>query len=1125
MAGAVRSWEVFRLGSPLVVVTRYPQRIAVLLSLIIAGGVTGQTSRGTLTGIVTDAQGAAVAGAKIAVVNEATNVERQTTANEAGLYRFDAVDPGSYSVTVTFPGFTIVTKRHIPVAAAQTVSHDVRLEVSESQQTVEVVAKAETELQLDNPVRGGSLAARQITNLPLANRRPTHLALTLPGVSTNRFGPGSGGLFNNFSVNGMRPRGNNFMIDGTENNDISTTGEGLSISNPDAVAEVSVLTSNFDAEFGRSAGAVVNIITRSGTNQFHGTLSYVLDSTYDDAITNTQSLSAAIRERGRPPFGIEQWWGGTLGGPIKRDRTFFFASFQEQRQRLLATNRLRVPSAAGWETLGRVFPQGTNPNLELYRDLTSELKAAADFFNEPLGGGRPDVQFGSIATMFSTQTTDRQVMGRVDHSLGPKDQLSFRYILTDQATPSGALLNIFPGFEASSAVRNSNASLVETHVFSPGLTNELRINYNRLNPVFPADATHPRALTSPQVQFTQTQITTIGLDSRFPQGRTGNNYSLQDTVTFTTGAHSLRFGADLLQQRSRQFAPIVERGFLDIRAGGGYGAFANFLDDFAGSGGAVQRDFGRPVYYPSLNRLAFFLSDRWRATQSLTLTLGLRYEYFGTAMNSLYKSAAGALFDVDPVTFRGSFMEPSQVSKDLNNFSPSVGLAWSPSYQDGLLGKLMGNRKTVVRTGYTIGYDSFFNNIASNAQTSTPNVISTVVASTTAQPRGLPGALRSLPATPREARPNDNQNLMSGNLRNPYVQRWSFGIQRQVPWNIIYDLSYVGSKGTRLFVTEDQNPLVPADLQVLPQSTVPIPPERRTGRLDSLQGPRSHRTNGGDSNYHSLQMMASKRFSAGLQFTAAYTWAKLIDNGSEAFNIAAANSPLAQGVPPMFGGLQLDRGLSTFHRTHRAVFAYLYELPFYRSQRGLLGRIAGGWQLSGITTFESGVPLNVLNGVDADGVGGSVADRPDFNPNGIPGTRAVPNPASPTGYVNPDAANAPIDPATARYIGVRFLAGQRQPSRPGNAGRNLEFTPGINNFNVAVTKEIRLTEGWRLQLRGDSFNVFNHPQYASPSVSPFAGGPQAVPASVFGSAAGQFLRPQFADGGGRVMRYELRLRF
>ncbi|MBL8293120.1 MAG: TonB-dependent receptor, partial [Bryobacterales bacterium] len=601
--------------------------------------------------------------------------------------------------------------------------------------------------------------------------------------------------------------------------------------------------------------------------------------------------------------------------------------------------------------------------------------------------------------------------------------------------------------------------------------------------------------------------------------------SLQDTVTLTKGAHSLRFGADLLQQRSRQFAPIVERGFLDIRAGGGFGAFANFLDDFAGSGGAVQRDFGTSVYYPSLKRLAFFGTDRWRATQSLTLTLGLRYEYFGTPMNSLYKSAAGALFDVDPVTFRGSFMDPSEVKRDLNNFSPSVGLAWSPSFQDGILGKLMGNRKTVVRTGYTVGYDSFFNNIASNAQTSTPNVISTIIASTTSQPRGLPGALRSLPATPRAASPADNQNLMSGNLRNPYVQRWSFGIQRQLPGNIIYDVSYVGSKGTRLFLTEDQNPLVPGDLQVLPQSTVAIPAERRTGRLDSLQGPRSHRTNGGDSNYHSLQMLATKRFSGGLQFTAAYTFAKLIDNGSEAYNIAAANSPLAQGVPPMFGGLRLDRGLSTFHRTHRAVFAYLYELPFYRSQRGLLGRLGGGWQLSGITTFESGVPLNVLNGVDADGLGGSVADRPDFNPNGIPGTRAIPNAGSPTGYVNPDRGNAAIDPSTARYIGVRFVAGQRQPSRPGNAGRNLEFTPGINNFNIAVTKSIRLTEGWQLQLRGDSYNVFNHPQYASPSVSPFAGGPQAIAANVFSSPAGQFLQPRFADGGGRVLRYELRLRF
>lgn len=1108
---------------------------AVFAISFLPGLTWGQTSRGTMTGIITDAQTASVVGAPVTITNEQTNVARSTVTNEAGLYRFDAVDPGSYSLTVKSEGFQTYTKRQIPVAAAQTVSTDVSLEIGSTQQTIEIVAQTESVLQYEAPGRGGTVGTREAVNLPLANRAVTQLALTMPGVVTSRFGRGSGGLFNRFVANGARERSNNFMIDGADNNDISVAGEGLQIRNPDSVTQVSVQTSNFDSEFGRAGGAVVNVISKSGTNQFHGSALYVLDSTYDDAITNTQSLSSSIQERGRPPFGIEQWWGGTLGGPIKKNNTFFFGSFQQTRNRQQGTSRLVTLTSNGRATLNSVFPKGSNPRVDLYNDITGSINANSQPFLEQLGAGRPAIEFGTAIAPVSISQTVYEILGRVDHRISDRDQISGRYIYNDDKNPGNALINQFPGFETSVVTKNQSASIAHTHIFSPTFTNELRLNYLRLNPLFPNDAPHPLAsgaVLAPQIQFeTNTSQTQIGLDTRIPQGRFGNNYSLQDTMTFIKGTHSLRGGFDFLVQRSKQFAPAAQRGSLVYRSGGGFGAFANFVDDFAGSGGAVDRDFGDAAYYPDMRRLSFFFQDRWRATSDITLTLGVRYEYFGTPFNSLVTPAWTGLFNIDPVTFAGPFSAPNEVKKDLNNWSPSVGFNWSPSFTDGFMGTLFGNKKTVVRTGYQIGYESFFNNIASNAHVSTPNTIATSVPSvvSAAQPRGLPNALASVPASARVPNALDSQSLMAGDLVNPYIQRWSFGIQRELPFNILYDLSYVGSKGTRLFMSEDSNPLVPANLRTVPSTNPPIPANRLQGRIDSLQGSRNIRTNGGSSSFHSMQMSAQKRFSHGMQFMASYTFGRFIDNGSDIFSTANLNNTTNQVKPPAFGGLTLDRGLSSFHRKHRFVVSYLYELPMFRNQAGLAGRVLGGWQLSGLTTFESGVPLNVLNGQDADGLGGSTVDRPLVNPAGRAGVRARPDASSPTGHVTDGIVNGrpafvPIDPAQARYIGLSAHTGPN-PADGGNAGRNTEFTPGINNFDFSLTKSIKVREKVMLRFRADAFNVFNHPQYGFPSISPFSPGQGTISANVFGTPAGRFLAPEFADGGGRVMRYEIRLIF
>lgn len=1136
---------------------------ALLIFAVIIGLSTlalGQTSRGTVAGTVTDPNGAVIAGAEVTLTSAATKLSRTTTTNSEGLYRFEAVDPGTHSVSVKATGFGEIVSTGIEVRANQTSEVPVQLVLAGQIETVNVAADAGQLLQVEAPVRGGNIDKVKITELPVAGRNPVALALTLPGVSTNRFGFGVG----TFSVNGSRGRSNNFLIDGTENNDISVAGQGFQITNPDAVQEVSVQTSNYDAEFGRAGGAVVNTITKSGTDNFHGSLAYLFDVTRDDAITNTQSTSAAIRERGHPPRGTEQYYAGTLGGPLLfprfgeggsmwrydgRQKTFFFAAWQEQFRSASATATRTVLSQAGRTRLRQLFPEGANQRVDLLMDVTRQVIGESNFQNIDIGArpGCPapcNIQFGT-GSLFVPQTyRERQVQFRIDHRIGDNDQFSARYLFDDQKDPLGGGIT-FPGFSTANNNTFQNLLLTETHIFSPRWTNEARLAYNRILIDFPLNPDDALGLTLPR--FDISTLSQFGIATNLPQGRVANNYVFQDTVTHIRGNHTFRFGLDLLQQRSRQFAPIVERGLLTFRSGGGFTALGNYIDNFAGSGGGTQRDFGSPRYYPFLFRQAYFAQDRWRVSDSTTLTLGLRYENFGNAINTLQTAVFTGLFNVNPVTLTGPFSQPNEAQDDKNNFAPTFGLAYAPSFQNGLLGTIFGDRQMVIRMGYQMGYDSFFNNIASNAATSSPNVVATAIPSVVnaGAPRGLANVTGALPTTPRPLSPLDSQTLVVANLVNPYYQRWSFGFQRELPGNMVVDASYVGSKGTKLYINEDMNPSVPAVAGPFHPGIQRITPAGFTGsttctpntagclisgRLDNLQGSRLIRTNGGSSNYHSAQLLVSRRFTNGFALTSAYTWSKLIDNGSEVFGVADTNLPQQSSFPSIFGGQAAERAVSFFDRTHRFSLTYVYELPFYREQRGFVGHLLGGFQISGVTTFETGVPLTVINGQDADSIGGNL-DRPDFNPNGQTGVRAVPaiataatNPCGvavgSTFYTNPDAGNACINPANAQYIGLLAGTGRR-----GSLGRNTLRTPGQNNWNVNLLKRVNVGEAKFFEMRAEFYNVFNHPQYGTASVSPFSPASTGVPANVFTSAAGQFLHPEFSDGGGRVIRYQLKFSF
>ncbi|HYO80670.1 MAG TPA: carboxypeptidase regulatory-like domain-containing protein, partial [Bryobacteraceae bacterium] len=462
-----------------------------VLVLLAAVRVQAQTSRGTVTGVVSDSTRASVPGAGVEIVSKETNVVRSTTTNEQGVYRFDAVDPGTYDVSVKAQGFKAYTSRAIPVSAAQTVGVDATLEVGEAANSVEVTADT-VALQTESPVKGGIISTIQATTLPVFSRNPNMLALTLPGITEQRSDlPG----IMTFSSNGSRGRSNNFLLDGTENNDISVAGQAFQVKNPDAVQEVSIQTALYDAEFGRAGGAVVNTITKSGTNTFHGTLGWVADFTNDDAIPNVLSISPSISQRGKLPPGYEQFYSGTLGGPVVRDRTFFFTSWQEQRRRASNSSTFTTPTQNGRDQLRRLFAPGVNERVDLYLDVSKGVVATGQPFPIDLGNGRGNVEFGTGVLTFGQKYDARQSLSRVDHHFSERDILSVRYGYDSQLNPVGNVN--FPGFITSSRQQYHNAVIAHTHVFTPTLTNELRVPFNRITLDSPVDAEDPRAASMP----------------------------------------------------------------------------------------------------------------------------------------------------------------------------------------------------------------------------------------------------------------------------------------------------------------------------------------------------------------------------------------------------------------------------------------------------------------------------------------------------------------------------------------------------------------------------------------------------------------------------------------------------
>ena len=1020
--------------------------IAMFLILVMAAfslpgaSAVAQSSKGILVGAVTDPAGALLSEAKIKIVNKATGVERDTVSSGDGLYRLDAVDPGVYAITVSVAGFKTLTIDNVLIASGQSTTRDVSLELGATNESITVTGDATVILQQQDGARTETFDTRQITDLPIANLNPTSLVFTLPGVNA----PGQAGGFvqgTEFSINGLRPRANNQLIDGTENNDIGITGQLLQPILRDGYKEVTILGADNSAEYGRGAGALTNVITNSGSNRFHGSAYDVINTS---ALSSLSSGQKTVQGLTSVPVSIENLPGFSVGGPIKRDKLFFFGTMQWDRFRSGGTPVSGVvPTDQGFSQLTSLFPKGTSPNLDRYLGFVGDLRGATNIVQVPLGGGRPSIPFGSVTVQNPTVVNDIQWLARVDWTPSTSDNVSFRHIFDNQ-TFLNQIGSIFAGFQIDVPSENNNFLVSYTHTFSPRWVNEFRFSYGRLSLNFtPRD---PAALTAgPEFLLSGTTVSPFGLNPGFPQARILNNFQYQDTITRTAGNHTLRAGVDLVRQLPFETTLLNSRGTLSFTTGGNFPTFGNFVDGFSGTQGAFgSKQVGQSVVYAKRFQQSYFVNDSWRVRPNLTLTVGLRYENYGTPENVLpFPAFAG--FDAPITTVR-------KQKQDNNNFSPRLSFAYTP-HASGFLGRLLGQDKTVIRGGYSIAYDVFFDNILVNTASQSPNVFSVSTFGVNGgAARGFANAgVNSLPASVGSPNPRATIETISPNLVNPQTHLWNFGIQREIKGSVIVDVAYVGSRGERLFINEQLNSGV------------------NNARIFPGFGSVIERTNGGDSIYHSLQARVERGLKNGLLFRFNYTYSKAIDDVNSEVFVTSGGSSFASD--PF--NRRADRSVATFDAPHRAVWTALYDIPSPNLKWRPLKAFLSHYAVSGIYFLQSGaVETPFIGGIDLNGDLNGFNDRPAIvNPqapaNSVAILASLVGLPSKTNYV--DANGNPINLANARFVVDPNI-------RTNLAGRNTLRGSLLSRFDVSMDKAIPLPfEGHKLDIRVQFFNVFNHP--------------------------------------------------
>jgi hypothetical protein len=1077
-----------------------------------------QVTTGNVRGIVKDPSGAIVEGANVTITDPLKKTTATSTTTGNGEFEFHNLLPGIYAVKVEAPNFAATTLDNVRVQLNQTTDLPIQLQIGATTATVNVSAGGTELVDTTTLNLSKQFSDRQVVELGMTGQTGTgtgtgagvnNLSLLSANVTSNGgVGVGVGG-----SVGGQRPRNNNFIVDGVDNNDKAVTGPQVYVS-PETVSEFSLLTNQYSAEFARSTGGQFVTVTKSGGNDFHGTGYDFFRNRKLNALDTLDKVGANVVREDNPPLGFERQrrydynrYGFNLSGPLYfprfgeggpdyypwsgKNKLFFFVSLENLHYGFNSgASQLEAPTAFGLTQIENT--PGVSPtNLGVFRQFVPVAPLAnGDSF--PLGTS--NVELGLISVPAPFTEANRNIVVNFDFDQSSTTTHHTRFIWNRLRQTDN--LATLPAFFTEQPTDDRLFSYTMNHTFSPHVTNELRLSYRRhVFKVTTPDLTFPGLDQFPNIDLDDIfGGGSIGPDPNAPQQTIENNYQVVDNVSWLRGNHSFKFGGDFRKLISPQTFVQRQRGDYE------YTSVADFLFDFSPVFG--ERNVGANTYYGDQKLLFTYAQDDWRLRPNLTLNLGVNYVYeqmpFGARQQSLNQAAS--------VPGLIEFNSPKSQTK---NFAPRVGLAYSPNYNSGLLGKVFGSGgKSSIRAGFTMAYDVIFDNIfilsspPQFQQTKDFNPVPAVPGFLEAG--GISPAFTPVtgvdPVTLRGA-----TSTWIPDQQLPYSLSWSLSYEREIHKDYAVEFRYLGTRGIHLLTQNQINvqPLVndgpggflPTFLSAPSQSTIDalgtsladINDRSRILPAFAAAGFTSNITAflpNGNSTYHGGSAQLTRRLTNGLQFSAAYTYSHLIDDTTaEVFSTVLTPRRVQD-----FQNLRTEKADSALDRRHRFVLSGLYDLPFFRkSDNSLIRHSLGGWSMAGVLSFESGEKATVLSGIDSNLNGDRAPDRTIINPSGVTGTASTVVPLLST-CTSFDPTSGTCDQSDAQRT-VAYLATnpnaqyiQAGNGALANSGRNTLQLPGINNLDISFFKNFHFTESKKIQFRADFFNVFNKAQYTPGSI-------------------------------------------
>jgi hypothetical protein len=1120
-----------------------PLLLALLIAVSTSLGFAQGIVTGSISGTVEDAQGAVVPGAKVTATHLGTNRQFTTASNSAGTVSLRSLPIGTYDVRVEAPSFRPFESKAVQVAAGDDTSLGViQISVGSTSETVTVEGTAPI-MEATTDKISETFDSQKVEDLPMGNTFDS-LALFLPGVAT----AGDAAFSNNngaeLSVNGVRARANNFQIDGQSNNDNSIAGPSIFFGNQDAIAEIQVVT-NYDAQFGRNSGAVINYVTKSGTNNFHGTAYEFWDGSTFDSFTNTEKnpLLGFCTPGENPattgcivpkvPLFVDNRFGGTLGGPVKRDKVWFFGSANFQRERFGGEPSSSapgiVPTPTGVQQLMTAFPgspigliestigpnaiKAGNPVFTNIQNVlvTNRINPATGLaFACATAGvnGCVPIQFGVISRQVSSPFNDYEANGRMDFKLSSRDNFFARYDVQKQSTLGVNFGNgIDVGDWQTVPSLSQQIGLDWVRNFSNTTVNQVRASYSRANIFFqegsftscnsatpfscPADMLLVGAAPQDSVPF--------GVFPGFPQGRIINVYQLQDNASKLIAHHTLKFGGELDQQRSPNVFLPQDNGLFE---------FTSFSDIVADNPFGSIIALGSPILPFKEWDVGTYFQDDWRVKDNLTLNLGMRWDWYQQAINLLHNNSVRSQTGTNPLWSTALPLSQTtvpSVPEKLHNFAPVVGFAWTPRIWQ----SVTGGDKTAIRGGFRISYDPQFYNMFLNVATSAPSVNLATLGPVVGQAStGLPttGFFGTQvipylnPLVPRTNPGLEDQTQVPQNFRNPYTEQWNLGIQRTIVSNrVVAEVRYVGNHQISQFQSLNGNPalgpLIAAGFgNVIPAGLAPCSTKGTPGftlgyancNFTNVQTD----ANTAWAKYNGLQSELRMAGWHGLSATASYTWSHTIDNVSEVYNAVTSSgtgggNTLAFAQDP-FNTNRAERGNSGYDFPNVFGLALVYDLPFYKNQHGFWGHWLGGWQFNNTYRYTSGQPYTPIERY----VTGSLCDPAgDFAPTGFDACRPIlANTSAPfdsvgqfscTGTTAGTCAlsnfvtGAPTTLSAVHWVLNNPASAIFYGTPYAGVGRNILRGETISSTNMALFKNTRITEKLTAQFQFQVFNVMN----------------------------------------------------